>query len=99
MPSSKNYVRNYVQERKTESKARKEARVKRNQARQEMIKRGKAAVGDGKDVDHKKALSKGGSNNLSNLRVLSPSKNRSYSRNKDGSMKSETSRKERKGKK
>ena len=99
MPSSKNYKRDYVQERKTESKARKHARVMRNQARQEFIKDGKASVGDGKDIGHKKAISKGGKNTLANLEVQSSKSNRSFSRNKDGSMKSETSKKERKGRK
>lgn len=100
MPSSKNYKRDYVQERKTESKQRKEARVMRNQARQEMIKEGKAAVGDGKDVGHKKAISKGGTNHKGNLAVQKASANRSFKRNSDGSMASEISKKERrKGKK
>ena len=53
-------------------------RKKRHQARRMMIKAiGKAAM-EGKDVDHKKPLSKGGSNKFSNLRLKSPSKNRSY---------------------
>lgn len=99
MPSSKNYKRDYVQERKTESKARKHARVMRNQARQEMIKEGKAHVGDGKDVGHKTAISKGGTNKRSNFEMQSAKSNRSFSRNSDGSMKSEVSKKERKGKK
>lgn len=96
MPSSKNYVRNYVQERKTESKARKHARVMRNQARQELIQEGKARVGDGKDVGHKTAISKGGTNSRKNLEVQSAASNRSFKRNSDGSMASETSKKERK---
>ena len=99
MPSSKNYKRDYVQERKTETKQRKHARVMRNQARQEMIQDGKAKVGDGKDIGHKTAISKGGSNSKSNLAVQSAKANRSFARNKDGSMKSETSKKERKGRK
>jgi hypothetical protein len=41
----------------------------------------------GKDIDHKKPLSKGGANKPSNLRLVSPHKNRSYPRNSDGSMK------------
>ena len=57
-----------------------------------MIAKGKAAKGDGKDVDHKRALSKGGSNSLANLFVTGKSSNRSFSRNKDGSMKSQRSK-------
>lgn len=87
MPSSKNYKRDYVQERKTESKARKHQRVERNEARSEMIKAGKAKVGDGKDVDHIKPLSKGGKNVKGNLRVESAHKNRSYPRKSSGAMK------------
>ena len=41
----------------------------------------------GEDIDHKKPLSKGGTNKKSNLRSVSPSKNRSFSRNSDGSVK------------
>ena len=62
-------------------------RTKRNSARAEMVKVGKAHKGDGKDVDHKKPLSKGGSNSTSNLRVVSKSTNRSFARNKNGGMK------------
>ena len=51
-----------------------------------MVAAGKASKGDGKDVDHKKPLSKGGSNGTSNLRVVSKSTNRSYKRNKKGGI-------------
>jgi hypothetical protein len=51
-------------------------RVKRNKARREMIKKGRASIGDGKDVDHKKSLKGGGSNAVSNLRIRSRSSNR-----------------------
>lgn len=54
----------------------KKNRAKRNSARATMVKAGKVTKGDGKDVDHKKPLSKGGSNKRSNLRVTSKSKNR-----------------------
>jgi hypothetical protein len=40
----------------------------------------------GKDVAHVKALSKGGSNK-DGVRLQAPSKNRSFKRNSDGSMK------------
>jgi hypothetical protein len=67
-------------------------RAKRNAARSEMEKKGVVSKGDGKDVGHAKALSKGGSNHPKNLRVESVNGNRSFARNKDGSMKSEVSK-------
>jgi len=51
-------------------------RTKRNQARKMMEKKGRVRKGDGKEVDHIKPLSKGGSNKRSNLRVVSRRKNR-----------------------
>lgn len=62
-------------------------RSERNQARAAMVKAGKAHKGDGKDVDHKKPLAKGGSNSTSNLRVQSKSANRSFARTKSARMK------------
>jgi len=50
------------------------------------------------DVDHIKPLSKGGSNVQGNLRLTSKGTNRSFERNKDSSLKSQTSKRERKGK-
>lgn len=58
-------------------------RAKRNAARAAMVKAGRAKKGDGKDVDHKKPLSKGGSAGVKNLRVESVHANRAYKRNKD----------------
>ena len=50
----------------------KKNRAKRNKARKDMgLKKG-----DGKEVDHKKPLSKGGSNGKKNLRVVKRSTNR-----------------------
>lgn len=67
-------------------KQHKKDRTERNKARAMVVKaKGKAAV-KGKDVDHKKALSKGGMTSLMNLAAVAPSKNRSFKRNKDGSM-------------
>jgi hypothetical protein len=43
--------------------------------------------GDGKDVDHKKPLSKGGATTRNNLKAVPASANRSYKRNKDHSVK------------
>jgi hypothetical protein len=48
-----------------------------------MVKEGRAHKGDGKDVDHKVPLSKGGSTSKSNLRVKSVHANRSYKRRSD----------------
>ena len=62
-------------------------RAKRNAARRVLEKKGVVRKGDGKDVDHKRPLSKGGSNDPTNLRVVDESTNRSFRRNKDGSMK------------
>lgn len=45
-------------------------------ARRKLEKMGRVRKGDGKDVDHKRALSKGGTNGLRNLRVVSRYVNR-----------------------
>lgn len=74
----------------------KKKRAARNAARAEMMKAGKVHKGDGKDVDHKQALSKGGSNSPTNLVAISMAANRSFSRNKDSSIKSQKSKRERK---
>lgn len=60
-------------------------RVKNNAARRAAIKAGKAKKGDGKDVDHKKPLDKGGGNDADNLRVVSRESNRGW-RKKHGDM-------------
>jgi hypothetical protein len=62
-------------------------RTKRNSARAEAMKDGRVSKGDGKDLDHKKPLSKGGSNHKSNTRVVSQSTNRSFARNSKGGIK------------
>ena len=53
-------------------------RVANNAARRGAIKEGRAHVGDGKDVAHKKSLENGGTNARSNLRVQDRSKNRGW---------------------
>lgn len=65
----------------------KKARAARNKARYQMEKEGKVHKGDGKDVDHIKPLSKGGSTKRGNLRVTTQNKNRAVKRNKDHSLK------------
>jgi hypothetical protein len=61
-----------------------EKRVDRNRARRHAIADGKAKVGDGKDVDHKVPLRKGGSDKESNTRVIDASKNRGWRKGKKG---------------
>ena len=62
------------------TKKAKKQRAARNKARREAEKEGTVSKGDGKEVDHKVPLSKGGSNDKSNRRVISRKKNRSYKR-------------------
>ena len=86
MPKNPNrdYQAETAYENRPEQVKRREAR---NAARRKAMKDGKVHKGDGKDVDHKTPLSKGGTTTRSNLRVKSASSNRSYKRNADGSMK------------
>jgi hypothetical protein len=62
-------------------------RAARNGARRKMEKEGKVKKGDGKDVDHKTPMAKGGGNGRSNLAVKPKSKNRSFARTKTAKMK------------
>jgi len=59
-------------------------RMERQRARRKLDAKGVDC--SGKDVAHVKALSKGGSNK-DGVRLESPSKNRSFKRNADSSMK------------
>lgn len=76
--------RDYTRERLNESPARKKARAERNKARAHMLRQLTEKYGaevakemmNGKDVDHKKPLSQGGSNRPSNLRLRDASENR-----------------------
>ena len=79
------YKKEYEQYHGTEKQKKK--RAANNAARRIMMKAGKVHKGDGKDVDHAKPLSKGGTNAVSNLRVESASANRSFTRNSDHTVK------------
>lgn len=71
-------------------------RAQRNSARAKVAaKKGVKATSIKGDVGHKKAVGRGGKNGLANLFVQSAATNRSFARNKDGSMKSERSKRER----
>ena len=61
------------------------ARNARARARYEYDKEGIDRTG--KDIDHKVPLSNGGGTGKSNLRLRTPSENRSYSRNSDHTVK------------
>ena len=61
-----------------------ENRMERQRARRAYDKKG--IKRDGKDIHHVKPLSKGGSNGTG-TKLVSPSKNRSFRRKSDGSMK------------
>ncbi len=98
MPYMKNGKRDYKREyEKYHGTAEQRAnRSERTVARRDANESGVTRKGDGKDLDHRVPLSKGGTSAKSNLRVTSKSDNRSFSRNKDGSMKSQTSKREKK---
>jgi len=90
MPFMKDGKRCYKSELKWEHEN-KPNRVKdrsaRNTARATLMAEGLVKKGDGKHVDHKKPLSKGGSTARSNLRAVKASTNLAVKRNKDGSLK------------
>lgn len=85
MPSSPGYQRNYKHEDSIESPQRKKEREMRVKARR-AFERANGPIPAGMDVNHIKPLSKGGGNK-DNLDLRKSSKNRSYPRNPDGSMK------------
>lgn len=87
MPSSKNYVRDYKQERRTQqsSKKQKAENASRKRARYKLEKQGRVKKGDGKDVAHKNNNPL--DNRSTNLFVQLKSKNRSYPRNSKGGHK------------
>lgn len=102
MPYQKNGKRDYAREKRLyEDKhpERAKARAQRNAARATVAKKnGVKPTALKGDVGHKKAISRGGKNGLANLFVQNAGANRSFARNANGSMKSETSKRERKKK-
>ena len=98
MPYMTNGKRDYKKElswEHTKKKHRVKDRSQRNAARAEVAKKlGKKPTAISGDVGHKKAVSRGGKNSLANLFVQNPGQNRSFARNKNGSMKSEKSARE-----
>lgn len=95
MPYMKNGKRDYKRENELYNSRPEQIknRSKRTTARRKANEDGRTSKGDGTNLDHKVPLSKGGSNAKSNLRVVSESSNKSFARNRDGSLKSQRSRK------
>lgn len=78
-------MRNWKKEYETQvARGEHDSRMERQRARRKMDKEG--IDRSGKDVAHVKALSKGGLNK-DGVRLEPPSKNRSFKRKSDGSMK------------
>jgi hypothetical protein len=95
MPYKNKADRKYVQSEKYEdSPEQVKNRVERNKARAKLLKAGKVHKGDGKDVAHVKAADKGGTIK-DGVRVESVSTNRSFKRDSNHNLVSETSKKER----
>lgn len=92
-PKDRNYKREYETYQGTEQQ--KKNRAQRNAARAKMMKAGKVHKGDGKDVAHRLAFDKGGSNK-SGVKVESASANRSFKRDSKRNLVSEVSKRERK---
>ena len=78
MPSSPNYKRDYKQEQKTATaRGEDKDRAQRNKARRIMERKHGAAAIKGKEVDHKKPMRSGGKTTEGNIRLRSPSANKS----------------------
>tara|TARA_R100000951_G_scaffold75347_1_gene63501 strand:+ start:422 stop:709 length:288 start_codon:yes stop_codon:yes gene_type:complete len=95
MPKKRNYKKEYANYQGTEEQ--KKNRAKRNAARRKALREGRVSKGSSQDIAHKKAISKGGKNS-GNTKVESAAKNRSFKRNSQGKLVSETSKRERKKK-
>ena len=65
----------------------KKKRAQRNKARRMLEREGVVKKGDGKDVNHKKPLSKGGKTTKANIEAVPAKTNRSYQRKPDGGVK------------
>lgn len=80
----RNYAKEYQNYQGTEEQKKK--RAMRNAARAEMEKKGVVRKGDGKDVDHRTPIAKGGGNGSGNLRAVPKSQNRSFARTRTAGM-------------
>jgi hypothetical protein len=76
--TGRDYKKEYAQYQGTREQ--KLNRADRNGARRELTREGVVKKGDGKDVDHKKPMRDGGTNDRKNLRALPKSRNRGFAR-------------------
>jgi len=72
--SKRNYKKEHARQYKTDKQ--KKDQIKKVQTRREFEKNGRVKKKDGKEIDHKKPLAKGGSHSKGNLRVVSRHTNR-----------------------
>jgi len=93
--TKRNYRSEYDKYQGTDEQKKK--RAQRNAARRKAEREGKVSKGDGRDVAHRKAMDKGGKNS-DGVKVESSSRNRSFRRDSEGNLVSETSKRERKKK-
>ena len=75
----RDYKREY--EKFQSSEKSKKDRASRNKARRSALRSGRVHKGDGKEIDHIRGLTSGGSNAKSNIRVVSRKFNRSRKQN------------------
>jgi 5-methylcytosine-specific restriction endonuclease McrA len=93
MATKRNYAAEYKNYQGTPKQL--AAQSERHKARR-AYEKAHGTLPDDMDVDHKKAMSKGGTSALGNLRAATDNANRSFSRTKTGDMKSQISKRERK---
>jgi hypothetical protein len=93
MATKRNYAAEYKNYQGTPKQL--AAQSERHKARR-AYEKANGTLPDTVDVDHKKAMSKGGTSKLSNLRASPQSENTSFSRTKTGALKSQISKRERK---
>ncbi len=96
-PYKKEYQQQLSRGEKDERRVRERARDLIDRKGKDANGNGKADMREGKDIAHKVALSKGGSNK-NGYTIQAPTKNRSFKRNSSHGLVSETSTKERKKK-
>jgi hypothetical protein len=93
MATKRNYKQEYERYQGTPKQL--AAQSERHKARR-AYEKAHGTLPDDVDVDHKKAMSKGGTSSLGNLRASTDNSNRSFARTKTGAMKSQISKRERK---